>query len=152
MITSDGVLWVQEYNESQKTKRKKQFRTQGVRKRSMTALLAENTPLDRVDRDRSPGREQDAGPRNITIPFTHECSSVWKNPITWHSFEYSCRCHYLFQSILATVTCSAPCLASVVGFAVQAFLSHYMELHIWCFPTVIAKDPNLWNGISIRCS
>lgn len=47
-----------------------------------------------------------------------------------------------FASFVTTATCSAPGLASVVGFAIRALLSNNMVLDVRGFSTIIAKDPN----------
>lgn len=49
--------------------------------------------------------------------------------------------------------CSGSCLSRVVRLAVEAFLSHKMELNMTSFSAVIAQNPNLHvkgNAISLR--
>ena len=87
------------------------------------------------------------GPQfSLSMNMTQAIETVKGNPYKrCIQFKYTCSCHCHCQfhcNGLAIATCSAPSLAPVIRFAVQAFLSHNMEPYHWFFTAIIAKDPN----------
>ena len=98
--------------------------------------------------------DSDHSPRHkFVLPIEYWISMQFSNS---HKVHYVFTWHVVFTGLSSEIrfrlpTQNIPPLASavsasglscVVGFAVQTFLSHKMELNSRCFATIIAQDPN----------